>query len=64
MLLPRSQWQWVLDQPDDILSTSEPHFDTLGASAFVTHRHLGDWGQILLSGSSSSYLICFMCFKW
>ncbi|KAF1980342.1 cytochrome P450 [Bimuria novae-zelandiae CBS 107.79] len=34
--IPRSQMQWMLDQPDSVLSTGEAHFDTLnGAYAFI-----------------------------
>lgn len=41
--IPKSQIQWMLDQPDNILSTKEAHYDTLnGAYAFITPSLLVD----------------------
>jgi hypothetical protein len=41
--IPKSQMQWMLDQPDNVLSTGEAHFDTLnGSYAFITPSLLTD----------------------
>ena len=43
IIIPRSQVHWLLDQPDNILSTSAYHFDALeGSYAFLHPRILGD----------------------
>jgi hypothetical protein len=41
--IPKSQMQWMLDQPDHVLSTSAAHYDTLnGDYAFVSKAILKD----------------------
>ncbi|KAF2442776.1 cytochrome P450 [Karstenula rhodostoma CBS 690.94] len=41
--IPRSQMQWMLDQPDHVLSTRSAHYDTLnGDYAFVSPAILKD----------------------
>ncbi|KAF9734885.1 hypothetical protein PMIN02_001884 [Paraphaeosphaeria minitans] len=41
--IPRSHMQWMLDQPDHVLSTSSAHYDTLnGDYAFISSALLKD----------------------
>lgn len=41
--IPRSQMQWMIDQPDNVLSTSAAHYDGLnGEYAFITPALLKD----------------------
>lgn len=41
--IPRSQMAWMLDQPDDVISTAASHYDSLnGAYSFVKPVILGD----------------------
>lgn len=41
--IPRSQMSWMLDQPDDVLSTAAAHYDSLnGDYSFVDTVILGD----------------------
>lgn len=43
VVVPRSQIQWMLDQPDDVLSTSAAHYDVLaGDYSFVSPAILKD----------------------
>ncbi|KAJ4288505.1 hypothetical protein N0V90_011742 [Kalmusia sp. IMI 367209] len=41
--IPRSQMQWMVDQPDNVLSTAAAHYDNLyGAYSFITPAILKD----------------------
>ncbi|KAL9631828.1 MAG: hypothetical protein Q9164_005681 [Protoblastenia rupestris] len=40
VVLPRSQLPWLLEQPDDILSTSAFHYDTLEGDYAFTHTKI------------------------
>lgn len=40
IIVPRSQAQWLLDQPDHILSTSAYHYDVLEGSYTFLHPHI------------------------
>lgn len=41
--IPRSQMSWMLDQPDDVVSTAEAHYESLnGDYSFVDKIILGD----------------------
>ena len=38
MLLPKSQWSWFLDQPDNVLSSAGFHYDMLGRDYAFTEK--------------------------
>lgn len=40
IIVPRSQIHWLLDQPDNVLSTSEFHYDALEGLYAFTHPHI------------------------
>ena len=40
IIIPRSQLSWLLDQPDNILSTSEFHYETLEGDYAFTNPHI------------------------
>lgn len=43
VVIPRSQMQWMVDQPDHVLSTSAAHYDLLGGEyVFIKPFILGD----------------------
>ncbi|EJD52358.1 cytochrome P450 [Auricularia subglabra TFB-10046 SS5] len=43
IVVPREQLQWLVEQPDNVLSTSAAHFDTLhGEYSFITPQLLHD----------------------
>lgn len=43
VVVPRAQMQWMLDQPDAVISTAEAHYDILnGSYSFVDRCILGD----------------------
>ncbi|RDI89562.1 hypothetical protein Vi05172_g121 [Venturia inaequalis] len=40
VLIPSTEMRWLLDQPDNVLSVSELHFDLLAGDYAFTHPHI------------------------